>query len=400
MAELSLRHIPDLSDASVVADFSDSSFQIPAAAHHADDLLADNTIDFFNAADDALNTPATHSRPSVQPPLTLAELTPRSKPVRTAPVRSSLRPRPGVGTPYRAVVESGLSAAISEDLTPFRKRDPSFEIPPPHTHNDLLMADDDTNFLGPEEASIDADSLPPCAPLSSSSQSPRQAAGPSSSVTPAVPLLDPAAVIRPTTPAARDDMEIPAGMLQAEAESGPANSIFPEAVSVGPSVSDSIPERAGNINSDATSKKGKAKALLRTNLLDRHKKLSGGEGTKRKRVHVSFAIKWGSAIHPSSFSLDIQAIPSAVASKAATLKPLTASLARRVSYSGKKTAPIGRRRLRNVPPASARVGASAAESSGQSSSSVADSNVKPFRSGGLADTLMSYGQKLIANAQK
>ncbi|RPD64622.1 hypothetical protein L226DRAFT_529001 [Lentinus tigrinus ALCF2SS1-7] len=372
MAELSLRHIPDLSDASGIPDFSDSSFQIPSAAHHADDLLADNTMDFFNTADDALNTPAPHFRPSVQPPLTLAELTPRSKLVRGAPVRSSLRPRPGVATPYRAAVQSGLSAAISEDLSPFRKRDPSFEIPS-QTHHDLLMADNSANFLGAEETSVDAVSPPRCVPLTASPPSAGQAAGPSSSVTLVVIPQNPS-VVRPTTPAAGGDMEIPAGSPQADADCGSANFVCPEAAS-GPTVSESIPEKAEKTNPYATSKKGKAKALPRTHLLDRQKKLSGGEGTKRKR-----------------------AISSAVASKAATLKPLTASLARRTSYSGKKTAPIPRRRPQNVVPASARPELSLAGSSGQSSA--ADTNVKPFQSGGLADTLMSFGQKLIANAQK
>ena len=90
MSELSLRHIPDLLDTSAIGDFSESSFQIPPAARHTDDLLlADNTMDFFNNANDTFSTPAP-PKPPVQTPLTLAELTPRSKPVRAAPVRSSL----------------------------------------------------------------------------------------------------------------------------------------------------------------------------------------------------------------------------------------------------------------------------------------------------------------------
>lgn len=282
MAELSLRHIPDLSDASGIADFSDSSFQIPSAAHHTDDLLADNTIDFFNAACDALNTPAPHSGPSVQPPLTLAELTPRSKPVRGAPVRSSLRPRPCVTTPYRAALESGLSDAISEDLSPFRKRDPSFEIPSPQTHDDLLMADDGAHFIGAEETSIDAASLPPCAASSASPHLPRQVAETSSSVTPAVSLEDPS-IVHPTTNAAAYVMDISAGSPQVDADGNPANSVCPEDASVGPSVSESIPEKAGT-HPNATARKGQAKVLPKTQLLDRQKKLPGGEGSKRKRV--------------------------------------------------------------------------------------------------------------------
>ena len=115
MGELSLRHIPDLSDMSSVGDFSESSFQIPSAAHDADDLLlADETMEFFSGANDTLNTPVPPSRPLVQPPLTLDELTPVSKPSR-APIRSSLRPRPGITTPYRATVAHEISAALEHD---------------------------------------------------------------------------------------------------------------------------------------------------------------------------------------------------------------------------------------------------------------------------------------------
>ncbi len=282
MADLSLRHIPDLSDASGIADFSDSSFQIPAAAHHADDLLADSTVNFFNTAGSAFNTPAPHARASVQPPLTLAELTPRSKPMRGVAVRSSLRPRPGVPTPSRAAMESELSAAISEDLSPFRKGDPSFEIPAPQTHDDLLMADYGTSLLEAEETSIDAEALPSCAPSTASSR-PVQGAEPSSSATPVAPLI-PSAVA--TTSAAGGDMESSVRSPQADVKCGSTNSVRPGTADLTPSVSESIPEKAGKTNSNTTSKKGKAKALPRTSLLERQKKRSGDEATKRKRVHT------------------------------------------------------------------------------------------------------------------
>ena len=76
MGELSLRHIPDLSDISGMGDFSESSFQIPTVAHNSEDLLlADETMGFFDNANDTLNTPPLPTR-LTQPPLTLAELTP------------------------------------------------------------------------------------------------------------------------------------------------------------------------------------------------------------------------------------------------------------------------------------------------------------------------------------
>ena len=153
MGELSLRHIPDLSDMSSVGDFSESSFQIPSAAHDADDLLlADETMGFFSGANDTLNTPAPPSRPLVQPPLTLDELTPVSKPSR-APIRSSLRPRPGITTPYRATVAHEISAALEETLLPLHSQEPSFEIPPPRRYDDDLMHED--SFLADAQSTLD-----------------------------------------------------------------------------------------------------------------------------------------------------------------------------------------------------------------------------------------------------
>ncbi|TBU46134.1 hypothetical protein BD309DRAFT_654067 [Dichomitus squalens] len=370
MGELSLRHIPDLSDASGIGEFSDSSFQIPAAARHADDLLlADDTMDFFSNENHTLSTPAP-SKPPVQPPLTLAELTPRSKPVRAAATRSSLRPRPGVATPYRANIAQGLSAALSEDLSPFRKHDPSFEIPPPQTHDDddLLMADDGHQFLSEEQSSLDA--TPPRAPGSTT--------GPSTGVTPSD--APPYAVLVEPLPSVQN---IPTELVPRSPQSIADVYIVDPAslatVSGIPNMPESIPAVKIEDNPHDPSKKGKGKALSRVNATVRQKMAPGGDKAKRKRV-----------------------TPAAAISKPAKLKPLTASLAPRLSASGKKTAPTLRRRpLQGGPSYTHTIGSSGsvAATNGHANPHAAPADVKPFRSGGLADTLMSYGQKLMSTTQ-
>ncbi|OBZ78858.1 hypothetical protein A0H81_01354 [Grifola frondosa] len=137
MSELSLRHLPDLSV--IPDDFSDSSFQIPASAGNANEILL---------ADDTIRLPS-------NVPLTLAELTPRSRPIRTAPVRSSLRPRPAITTPHRNAFAPDLSAALSEDLSPFCTRDASFQIPTVTTKAGDLLTDDVPDFVGSRDDSLD-----------------------------------------------------------------------------------------------------------------------------------------------------------------------------------------------------------------------------------------------------
>ncbi|KAH7914565.1 hypothetical protein BJ138DRAFT_368512 [Hygrophoropsis aurantiaca] len=70
-SELSLRHLPDLSDDSL-------SFQIPAETSSTDFLLADNTagFDFLRAAEDETSFATCAPTPKVDP-LTLSHLTPR-----------------------------------------------------------------------------------------------------------------------------------------------------------------------------------------------------------------------------------------------------------------------------------------------------------------------------------
>lgn len=284
MADLSLRHIPDLSDASAIADLSDTSFQIPPAAHDADDLLlADNTLDFFNNASDTLSTPAPPSRPRPQSPLTLAELTPRSKPPpRAAPVRSSLRPHPGVATPHRATVATELSTALSEDLSPFRKQDPSFELPVSHTPRDDLLADDSGGFLGEEaDDSTDPGSPQVHSPITLSHLSSGLSTARSPSVAPAgSPLRTVDA-----DPASASDYGAVADVPQVNGDSGTACLVSDAEVPIMPNMSEFVSRGTDN-DTTVISKKGKAKALPKTNLLERQKKLPGGDSAKRKRVYT------------------------------------------------------------------------------------------------------------------
>ncbi|PIL31312.1 hypothetical protein GSI_06010 [Ganoderma sinense ZZ0214-1] len=379
MAELSLRHIPDLSDTSAMGDFSESSFQIPAAARQTDDLLlADNTIDFFNNAYDTFSTPAP-PKPPVQPPLTLAELTPRSKPVRAAPVRSSLRPRPGVPTPYRANVAQELSAALSEDLSPFRNQDPSFQIPSsqPHDDNILLMADDGDSFLSEEQPSLDGS--PRCAP------SPLTL----SHLSPCRPPLDPSVTLSDLPPhrefvdplPSTEEIatEVVQGSPQAIPDSGARDPGAASTVPSAPNLSDSLQASGDTDKPTSPSKKGKVKVSSRTNLTQRQKIDPCGDKAKRRRV-----VPAGGSLNP------------------AKLKPVTASLARKLSSSGKKPAVTLRRRpLQGGPSETAAASSSGSMVAGSNEPSVptVQADVKPFQNGGLAGTLLSFGQKLIANTQ-
>ena len=281
MSELSLRHIPDLSDASGIGELSDS-FQIPAAARHADDLLlADDTTDFFANINDTLSTPAL-PRPAVQPPLTLAELTPRSVPVRAAAVRSSLRPRPGVATPYRASIAQELSAALSEELSPFRKQDLSFQIPPAQEHGDTdLMADDGDQFLAEEQPSFGVIQARAFVTVNLSQLTPVPAIGASTSVTPNSPTQ---LSLEPLPSVQKSPVEAVLRSPQSVGQSDIVHPVSASTVSRTPNMPDSIPAVGVEDNRGDPSKKGKGRALSRTNATVRHKAAPGGDKAKRKRV--------------------------------------------------------------------------------------------------------------------
>ncbi|PCH34280.1 hypothetical protein WOLCODRAFT_148344 [Wolfiporia cocos MD-104 SS10] len=136
MADLSLRHIPDLSDASMAPDYSDTSFQIPpsAAGPSADRLLDEDSADFLRAAGSALNTPAPNAR--TPRPRRAAGPTPRSAKPAPTPVRFSarLRARQSIATPLHG------AAAVSEET--------SFEIPAAAAADGGGLLDDGSPMIG------------------------------------------------------------------------------------------------------------------------------------------------------------------------------------------------------------------------------------------------------------
>lgn len=180
VAEISMRHFPDISDASLDQDFSESSFQIPSTGGSNDLLMDDTSIEFLQNA--TLSTPMVPSRaqPRNHAPLTLQNITPRSTRTRATPARSSLRPRaPGIATPLRTIVAKNISEALSEDISSVPGQDLSFQIPTAaahetdsllHTHNNLNIPDSaDITFnihhhlhpAGPEPAPLTLSQLSP-----------------------------------------------------------------------------------------------------------------------------------------------------------------------------------------------------------------------------------------------
>ncbi|KII93090.1 hypothetical protein PLICRDRAFT_379495 [Plicaturopsis crispa FD-325 SS-3] len=95
-AELSLRHLPDISDA---------SFQIPVDLSTASGefLLGNDNDDFLKAADDSLLTPAPLKRH--YEPLTLAELTPKPKTRKDAPATVKETRTPDIRDEYSQTVK-------------------------------------------------------------------------------------------------------------------------------------------------------------------------------------------------------------------------------------------------------------------------------------------------------
>ena len=274
MGDISLRHIPDLSDMSdLVGNSSESSFQIPAAAHDGDLLLADETMGFFDNNNDSLNTPIPPARRHFQPPLTLAELTPHSKTTRTS-MKSSPRRRPVIATPYRETVVSELSAALSQEMSPLRDQDPSSEIPPPHRYEDNLMAGDEDDFLADEQRSLERDSHTHST-FPSSSNTLLAVVSSSPGESPAPPQLSQCQSSEPGVSLQSNAPPTKGQQLHVQSELDTA--CLSLAV---PTTSGSVPEK--HSKSDAASKKSNGKVLLKTNL--GQKKLPGGDRAKRKRV--------------------------------------------------------------------------------------------------------------------
>ncbi|KAI0778841.1 hypothetical protein BD413DRAFT_490153 [Trametes elegans] len=353
MGEISLRYIPDLSDASVVTDLSDASFQIPRAAGNNDDLLlADDTMDFFNGMNDTLSTPAPPRRQSPQPSLTLAELTPRSKP---------------------------LSTAISEELSPFRQQDPSFEIPMSQPNKeDNLLGDETISFLRHEESTLESIPLRAVSPptLNQPTPEPSTRFQPSASASPSPPKET-----TPNQPSDSTDEDNPEGVYNPPADVTAIQAASCTTLAIGLSASESAHESNDHhspVSRPADAAKGKVKGVSGPKCAEKTKKLPGGDNAKRKRV-----------------------TPAAAVTKPAKLKPLTASVARRLSIGGKRPVPGMRRRpLQGGPASTSTTGVKArrVDGSALASTSSVPTDVKPPQGGGLAATLMSFGQKLMASA--
>ncbi|KAJ3534098.1 hypothetical protein NM688_g7187 [Phlebia brevispora] len=147
--DISSRHLPDLSDTSVMPDASDASFQIPVGSSSRT-LLADESLGFLDAVDVTLTSPQKTPRRttrSSKAPMTFFELTPRSRP-RVARSRSP-RKRPAIPSPLKQAVTNDMNAALGDTLSPFKPPELSFQIPAiGKSSMDLLMDDTSGEFFG------------------------------------------------------------------------------------------------------------------------------------------------------------------------------------------------------------------------------------------------------------
>ncbi|KAL4253635.1 hypothetical protein ABKN59_003402, partial [Abortiporus biennis] len=151
--DLSSRYLPDLSDDYNASGIPDNSFQIPVASGSSsnDMLLADDSVDFFRNLKDVASplkpAPLLNHRP-----LTLEELTPRSKPFRSVAAsrpetKPHMRLRPTIPSPLKKVVAHDLSTALEEALSPLRNKDVSFAIPSgPSGSGNMLLTDESLDF--------------------------------------------------------------------------------------------------------------------------------------------------------------------------------------------------------------------------------------------------------------
>lgn len=141
--DLSLRHLPDISEASSLPDFPDASFQIPRATNStADYLLMAEPSDFLaGVGSETLTSPVKPTPRVHHVPLTLQELTPRTRRLRAAPIHSSLK-RHVIPSPLKNAIARDLSVAINETLSPAKPRDLTFAIPMLSTPMTNLLEDD------------------------------------------------------------------------------------------------------------------------------------------------------------------------------------------------------------------------------------------------------------------
>ncbi|KAI0706106.1 hypothetical protein BC835DRAFT_5853 [Cytidiella melzeri] len=144
--------LPNLSD---TAALSESSFQIPNALGSTSQLLlGDDCDDFLAGMDTTLSTPApstsTKLRSIDHNPLTLAELTPRSRQTKAQTLRyTSSSRKPTIPSLLKRTVARDLSTAMDDTLSAFRHPpDYSFQIPKIGGDvTQLLLAEDDLELL-------------------------------------------------------------------------------------------------------------------------------------------------------------------------------------------------------------------------------------------------------------
>ncbi|KAI0348219.1 hypothetical protein BDW22DRAFT_1424416 [Trametopsis cervina] len=144
----SLRHhLPDFMDVSP-AGLSDTTFQIPQVLGSTSQLLLeDDTSDFFAGMDTTLSTPVhpTTSKARRDNPLTLAELTPRSRRTKISLKHTPATRKTTIPSPLKPAVAHDLSMAMEDVLSPFKpQQELSFQIP--QIGNELaglLTADDE-----------------------------------------------------------------------------------------------------------------------------------------------------------------------------------------------------------------------------------------------------------------
>ena len=133
-------------------DPTNASFQIPSSSGATPDLLlADNS--FFHGMNEDVATPAVHHPPRrFQPPLTLEDLTPRSKRTRYTAALSSMKSRPNIPSPLKPQVTRDLSIALEEALSPLKPQDTTFSIPLLSSSHANLLAEEDSSFFRPAVA--------------------------------------------------------------------------------------------------------------------------------------------------------------------------------------------------------------------------------------------------------
>jgi hypothetical protein len=146
-------HTPALADMTMEA-ISETTFQIPSSLSSTSQLLLDDCDDFFAGMDPALSTPAPPAslKPWEVAPLTLADLTPRSKRMKGAQQynSSTVSRKPIIPSPPKSTVAHRLGTPIKDRLSPVKSHpDLSFEAPQLSSNiSHLLVSEGDRYVYG------------------------------------------------------------------------------------------------------------------------------------------------------------------------------------------------------------------------------------------------------------